>query len=66
MNAPIFKPSSTPFQSFEEECYFTDHSSINLVHVHAHYVIASEIAALTAGEDFHTNKKKPWADCSIR
>ena len=40
-----------PFQSFEEECYFSGHSPVNLVHGHSHYVIASEIAALTA-EDF--------------
>jgi hypothetical protein len=33
-----------PFQSFEEECYFTGHSPINLAHAHSHYVIASEIA----------------------
>jgi len=41
-----------PFQSFEEECYFSGHSPVNLVHGHSHYVIASEIAALTAGDDF--------------
>src|SRR5438445_7370664 len=40
-----------PFQSFEEECYFSGHSPVNLVRGHSHYVIASEIAALTA-EDF--------------
>jgi hypothetical protein len=45
-----------PFQSFKEECYFSGHSPVNLVHVHAHYVIASEIAAL-AGEDFRPNEK---------
>src|SRR2546428_11854059 len=37
-----------PFQSFKEECYFSGHSPVNLVHVQAHYVIASGIAASTA------------------
>src|SRR5437667_12856756 len=37
-----------PFQSFEEECYFSGHSPINLAHVHWHYVIALEIVASSA------------------
>src|SRR5437899_11127348 len=37
-----------PFQSFEEECYFSGHSPVSLVHVHAHYLIASGIEASTA------------------
>src|SRR5207237_10562299 len=37
-----------PFQSFEEECYFSGHSPVNLVHVPAHYLIASTIAASPA------------------
>src|SRR5436189_4595960 len=37
-----------PFQSFEEECYYSGHSPVNLVHGHSHYVIALEMAALTA------------------
>jgi len=57
-----------PFQSFEEECYFSGHSPVNLVHVQAHYVIASGIAASTASwfsipsirtRGFHTRQKKP-------
>src|SRR5438132_14205253 len=57
-----------PFQSFEEECYFSGHSPINLAHVHSHYVIALEIAASTASwfsipsirtRGFHTRQKKP-------
>jgi len=57
-----------PFQSFEEECYFSGHSPVNLVHGHSHYVIALEMAALTASwfsitsvrtGGFHTHQKKP-------
>jgi len=64
-----------PFQSFEEECYFSGHSPVNLVHVQAHYVIASGIAASTASgflshpfaqEVSTPTRKNPWADCSIR
>jgi len=43
-----------------------NHSAINLAHVRSHCVIALEMVASTAGEDFRPNKKKPWADCSIR
>src|SRR5712691_5571553 len=57
-----------PFQSFEEECYFSGHSPVNLVHGHSHYVIALEMAASTASRfyitsvrtgGFHTHQKKP-------
>src|SRR6266700_3244604 len=56
-----------PFQSFEEECYFSGHSPVNLVHGHSHYVIALEMAASTASfsipsirtRGFHTRQKKP-------
>src|SRR3989442_2384743 len=56
-----------PFQSFEEECYFSGHSPVNLVHVQAHYVIASGIAASSLRSSitsvrtggFHTHQKKP-------
>src|SRR5438874_13437907 len=51
MNAPIFKPSSTGHFSLLKKNAFSGHSPVNLVHGHSHYVIASEIAALTA-EDF--------------
>src|SRR5947208_15053777 len=64
-----------PFQSFAEECYFSGHSPVNLVHGHSHSVIALEMAASTAsGFLSHTfaqeistpTRKNPWADCSIR
>src|SRR5947209_4254565 len=42
-----------PFQSFEEECYFSGHSPVNLVHGHSHYVIALEMAASTAPVFYH-------------
>src|SRR5947209_16911915 len=42
MNAPIFKPSSTGHFSLLKKNAFSGHPPVNLVHVHSHYVIASD------------------------
>src|SRR6266699_5322078 len=62
-----------PFQSFEEECYFSGHSPVNLVHglalcdrfgdggvdsLRFSHPFAQEVSTPT--------RKNPWADCSIR
>jgi hypothetical protein len=61
-----FKPSSAGHSSLLRKNPTLQPFCNQFAHVRSHYVIALEMVASKAGEDFRPNKKKPWADCSIR